>query len=134
MGILDIFRNKKSKHNIYCKFNFDKAPELLDVYNEYKELRLKATSLSMKDVKNKKYEKAAAARDEFGKTVFAKMIWDKFNPISPTLYNGDTEEYEEWVKVFDKDFDELTDIQKYFLIGLVERDYIYELPKEYYKN
>ena len=38
MGLFDIFKNKKTKHNIYCEFNFDKAPELLDIYNEYKDV------------------------------------------------------------------------------------------------
>ena len=134
MGLFDIFKKGKSNVEIYCKFNFDKAPELLETYREYKNLRLKATSLSMKDTKNNKYDKAATARDEYGRNVFAKMIWDKFSPIAPTLYNGDKEVYVEWVEVFDKDFEELTDTQKYFLVGLIEKDYIYELPKEYYKG
>ena len=134
MGLFDIFKKGKANVEIYCKFNFDKAPELLESYREYKTLRLKATSLSMKDTKNSKYDNAATARDEYGRNVFAKMIWDKFSPIAPTLYNGDKEVYVEWVEVFDKDFEELTDTQKYFLVGLIEKDYIYELPKEYYKD
>ena len=76
MGLLDIFK-KKTKNEIYCKFDFTKAPELLETYREYKSLRLKATELSMKDTKNNKYENVATARDEFGRNVFAKKIWDR---------------------------------------------------------
>ena len=68
------------------------------------ELRLKTTSLSRKDVKNNKYEKAAEIRDNYAQNVVAKEIWNIFNPISPTLYNADKDEYIDWEKLFDKNF------------------------------
>ncbi len=134
MGIFDIFKKKKVRMDIPYKFKFDKVPELLEIYKEYRELQLKATSLSRKDVKNDKYEKAAEVRDTYGQNVVAKEIWNIFNPISPTLYNADKDEYIDWEKLFDKNFEQLSVKQKRYLIGLIEGDYVYELPKEYYNN
>ena len=134
MGIFDIFKKKKVRVDILSKFNFKKAPTLLEIYKEYMELRLKTTSLSRKDVKNNKYEKAAEIRDNYAQNVVAKEIWNIFNPISPTLYNADKDEYIDWEKLFDKNFEQLSVKQRRYLIGLIEGDYIYELPKEYYNN
>ena len=93
MGLFNIFKKKKVKTGIFYTFNFEKFPELLEIYTEYRKLKSKATSLSMKDVKNDKYEKAAAMRDNYGQNVVAKEIWNIFNSISPTLYNSDKDEY-----------------------------------------
>ncbi len=134
MGLFNIFKKKKVKTGIFYTFNFEKFPELLEIYTEYRKLKSKATSLSMKDVKNDKYEKAAAMRDNYGQNVVAKEIWNIFNSISPTLYNSDKDEYVEWKKLFDKNFEDLSVIQKYYLVGLIERNYIYELPKKYYND
>jgi hypothetical protein len=62
------------------------------------------------------------------------MIYDIFNPLCPILKNADQEVFIEWNKVFDKPFEQMTDKQKRYLVGLVEGDYIYELPLEYYNN
>ena len=134
MGIFDIFKKKKANIDINCRFNFNKTPELLESYKQYRTFKLKATSLSRKDVKNEVYEEAAKMRDDYGRNVLAKEIWDIFSPKTPTLYNADTEEYIDWEKLFNTNFDQLSEKQKDFLVGLIEGNYIYELPKKYYND
>ena len=73
-------------------------------------------------------------RDDYGRNVLAKEIWDIFSPKTPTLYNADTEEYIDWEKLFNTNFDQLSEKQKDFLVGLIEGNYIYELPKKYYND
>ena len=134
MGIFDIFKKKEANIDINCRFNFNKAPELLESYKRYRTFKLKATSLSRKDVKSEVYEEAAKMRDDYGRNVLAKEIWDIFSPKTPTLYNADTEEYIDWEKLFNTNFDQLSEKQKDFLVGLIEGNYIYELPKKYYND
>ena len=116
------------------KFKFERFPNILPFFKEYMDLKRKATAWSMKDSARagKKYEEAAKKRDEYGETVLAKVIYDTFDPISPILTNSDDDILVEWKKVFDKPFDQLTNYQKEDLIGLIERNYIYELPVDYY--
>ena len=134
MGIFDIFKKKKANIDINCRFNFNKTPELLESYKQYRTFKLKATSLSRKDVKSEVYEEAAKMRDDYGRNVLAKEIWDIFSSKTPTLYNADTEEYIDWEKLFNTNFDQLSEKQKDFLVGLIEGNYIYELPKKYYND
>ena len=135
MGLFDFFKKKKgAKYNNY-EFNFSKAPQLLEIYGEYKKHKNSASSSANKESSKKgEYEKASKKRDDFGRNTFAKAIWEIFNPIAPTLYNSDKEENVSWNEVFSETFEELSTRQKDFLVGLIERNYIYELPKEYYNN
>ena len=134
MGIFDIFKRKKIKFDSSYKFDFNKAPSLLDVYKKFREISKTASSLGEKTASKEKYENACRERDSFGDNVLAKEVWNFFNPISPTLYNADKEENEKWNKVFDKPFQDLSTVQRRFLVGLIERNYIYELPNKYYNK
>ena len=49
-------------------------------------------------MKKDKSEKDASILDVYGQNVLAKGIWNIFNPILPTLYNLDKDEYVEWEK------------------------------------
>lgn len=122
--------------DIPSKFKFELFPDLLPVYKEYRKLRLKATSLSRKDFAKaaKKYEEAALKRDNYACNVLSKMIYDIFNPLCPTLKNADQEVFVKWNDIFNCSFEQMTVKQKRYLVGLVEGDYIYELPLEYYNN
>lgn len=120
--------------NMPYKFKFERFPHILPLFKEYMDLKRKATALSMKDSARagKKYEEAAKKRDEYGKNVLAKVIYDTFNPISPILTNSDDEIQVDWKKIFNEPFDQMSDYQKKYLVGLIERNYIYELPVDYY--
>ena len=117
------------------RFNFEFYPKLLKIYKEYSSLRLKATDLSRKEAARfaKKYQEAADKRDAFARDVVAKEIYEIFNPLQPMLTNADKQVNVQWVAVFDKPFDQLTDRQKYCLVGLVDGNYVYELPIKYSK-
>ena len=135
MGLFDIFKKKdKPMQDIPYRFNFDKAPDLLEVYKAYRSLKLEAVALSRKNSSNAKYENACAKRDNYAQNVLAKLAWDIFNPLAPTLHNADKDEYVDWNKLFDKTFEELSTEQKKYLVGLIEGDYIYELPNKYYND
>ena len=55
MGFFDIFKKKdKPIQDIPYRFNFDKAPELLEVYKEYRSLKLEAVALSRKNSSNER--------------------------------------------------------------------------------
>ena len=48
------------------------------------------------------------------------------------LHNADNDSYVKWVDHFGKSFTELDDDLKDDLVGLVDGDFIYELPLSYY--
>ena len=132
--IFNIFKKKPAKNikykGLFYKFDFEKFPQLLESYNKYREL----ISYASKNLENKKYEEASKKRDEYGDNIFAKEVWDVFNPIAPELWNADKEKSAKWNEVFDKPFEELSVLQRRFLVGLIRKDYVYELPKEYYNE
>ena len=66
--------------------------------------------------------------------MFLQNLFGIFNPLVPTLHNADKDEYVDWNKLFDKTFEELSAKQKKYLVGLIEGDYIYVLPNDYYNN
>jgi len=134
MGIFDIFKKKKQIKERY-EFNFNKFPELLEVYKEYRILELNATKYSMNDSANStnKYKKASAISKQYANTVLAKAIYNIFNEIKPTLHKRRGEEgFYKWEEVFDKPFDQLNENQLKCLVGLIYRKFVYELPQEYY--
>ena len=118
------------------KFKFELYSSLLPIYKEYMQLRLKATALSRKDSERagKKYLEAAEKRDAFARDVVAKAVYDIFSPLHPSLLNADKEMTVTWETVFDGEFDQMSNKQKYYLVGLIEGDYVYELPSEYYND
>lgn len=52
--------------------------------------------------------------------------------LKPLLHNADNDSYVKWVDHFGKSFTELDDDLKDDLVGLVDGDFIYELPLSYY--
>lgn len=119
------------------RFNFKKYPNLLEMYELYRKLRLKATEYSMKNSASagEKMMKANAESDNYGYNIFAKAIYDTFAPIKPKLHKRRGESaYFQWKEVFDKPFEELDINQRKCLVGLIEGKFVYELPLKYYND
>ena len=60
------------------RFNFKKYPELLELYEVYRKLELKATGYSMKDSKRagEQLTKANQKSSEYAYSILAKAIYD----------------------------------------------------------
>ena len=119
------------------RFNFKKYPELLELYEVYRKLELKATGYSMKDSKRagEQLTKANQKSSEYAYSILAKAIYDVFAPIKPKLHKRRGESaYFQWDEVFDKPFEELDINHRKCLVGLIEGKFVYELPLSYYND
>ena len=113
-------------------FNFKKCPELLKVAKKYFALDAKALKLSVKD--SSKYGKSSDALREYEKEVFAKAIFETFKIVKPKLHNRMKGGDFEWDEVFADSYEKLDWKQIRCLSGLISRNFVYELPDEYYNN
>ena len=125
------------KIRISSPFDFEKYPELFFEYLNYKNAVSKIYKLSVMDgngldVANKYIE--ADKKRESKQKLLAKIVFEVFNPIAPTIENADNDfEKTNWIDVFkNKNFESLDKYQISVLIGLIECNYIYVLPKNYY--
>ena len=118
------------------RFNFQKYPELLKLYQEYREMRMKVVKTSMKETKNTSQQLRASIskKKEFSRNILAKAIYDVFSKVSPLLHNVDKDTYVEWNHHFKGSFEELDNDMRDDLVGLLDGNFIYELPLEYYNS
>lgn len=126
----------RKKYNKY-RFKFEKYPELLEMYEVYRKLELKATGYSMGNSARagELLEKANQKSSEYGYNILAKAIYDTFASIKPKLHKRRGESaYFQWDEVFDKPFEELDINQRKCLVGLIEGKFVYELPLKYYND
>lgn len=116
------------------RFNFQQYPQLLTMYEEYRKIRMRVVKYSMKNSANagNKLVDSISQHREYGRTVLAKAIYEVFDSIKPLLHNTDENSYVEWDKHFGKNFEELDNDLKDDLVGLLDGDFIYELPSSYY--
>lgn len=117
------------------RFNFIQYPDLLEMYEVYRKLKLKATGYSMHDSEsaNRKRIKTNEKNSDYAYTIFAKAIYDTFAPLKPMLHQRRRESlYLRWDEVFNKPFEELDINQRKCLVGLLDGDFVYELPLSYY--
>ncbi|MDE6105309.1 MAG: hypothetical protein K2G38_06500 [Clostridia bacterium] len=111
-------------------------PNLLKMHKKYRKMRAVVIRYSVKtsvDAGNK-MDKACNDLDAYVRTEYSKAVYDIFNPIKPNLLNRRRGGEFLWDEVFDKPFEELTYEQKDYLVGLIEHDFVYELPPEYYET
>ena len=137
-------------------FIFKNFPTLQNAHNTYKKL-VDATYKA-----NIKYEKSGKevakvawtnASDEVKKyeiNVYSKLIFDALKSLRPEIVNSQPKNYvlnpttmeyevvseskpvETWENTFGNDFDKLSETLKSQLVGMIEEDGRYRLPKEYY--
>lgn len=115
-----------------CNFNFEGFHKLKQGYKKYRTLVNKLYKLSVKD--SDAYPKASEALREYAYGEFALMIYEVMSPLKPVLKNRKYKTEEPWDEVFDKPFSQLDLSQKKYLVGLIEGDFLYELPSEYYND
>lgn len=128
---------KQNKEYIFNNFNFEKYPNLLPLYDKYHKLGLQVVKYSMKDTNQSADNmiKIKKEKDEFARTVFAEAIYEVFNKEKPLIYNVDEKYSIKWDEHFNnKSFSELDNDLRDDLVGLIDRNFIYELPKKYYKK
>lgn len=119
------------------KFKFDKFPKLLEMFEIHEKLNLNAVKYSMKEsiIGQKKYIIAEKKYQDFSLNNMAKAVYDTFCNIKPLLHQRRGEDcYLKWDEVFDRPFDELDVSQRKYLVGLLRRKFVYELPDDYYND
>lgn len=141
MGFFDIFKKKdksiKTKKVARYKFNFEKYPDLVPLYVTYRNMRKQVVKHSMKDtnISAKNMIDIKKEKDNYSRTVLARAIYEIFNKEKPLLYNADEKFSLKWDEHFrNKSFEELDNDLRDDLVGLIDGNFIYELPNEYYKN
>lgn len=118
------------------RFNFKNHPELLKLYEKYRKMRMRVVKYSTKNSASagNKLVNAISQHQEYGRTVLARAVYELFDPIKPLLHNADNDSYVDWDKHFGKKFEELDDDLKDDLVGLIDGDFIYELPLKFYND
>lgn len=115
-----------------CSFNFKRFPKLKQGYKKYDALVTKSYKLSRKDADS--YEKVSEELREYAYGEFAHMIYDELAPLKPLLKNRRQGGEFSWDEVFGKSFSELDVNQRKCLVGLIEGDFVYILPSEFYTD
>ena len=84
------------------RFNFTKYPDLLEKYQVYRKLELKATGYSMKNSKRagEQLTKANQKSSEYAYSILAKAVYEIFTSIKPKLHKRHTDEYMPWDEVY----------------------------------
>ena len=119
-------------------FKFEKYPEIKKVHQVYNKLSNATYKAEFR------YEKSGNQKDNeaWGKSiesarpnyeVYSQTVFDAFSGVKPKLFNIRTEKYEKWDEVItSSDFSKLSENEKKTLFGIVERQFLYRLPPEYY--
>ena len=114
-------------------FNFTNYPDILDKYKRYTRLYNIFLKACNKDANN--IEECEARMDEYMCNVLAKSIYDTLVKEKPNVlvhFGKEKGLEKKWEEVFPKNFDNLDKEQRLCLCGLVDGNYNYILPKEYY--
>ncbi len=116
------------------RFNFQNYPELKKLYQKYREMRLGVVKISMKETNKtgQKLRQSISEKKEFSRTILAKSVYDIFSKIQPLLHNVDDDTYVEWANHFNGDFETFNEDLRDDLVGLIDGNFIYELPLQYY--
>ncbi len=114
-------------------FNFTNYPEILDKYKRYTRLYNKFFNACEKNADN--IEECEARMDEYMCNELAKTIYNTIGKEKPSVlvhFGKEKGLAKKWDEVFPKNFDNLDKEQRMCLCGLVDGNYNYILPKEYY--
>lgn len=103
--------------------------ELRNCHIEYLKL-LEQWDIALKKVNNanffnkrklqKEYENAGKIFNEFSRNVYAKVIYDTYSKIKPSLKRIKTGEHYSWDNVFKSSFEELDSLDRSILVSLLE--------------
>lgn len=112
-------------------FKLNLYPEIKKSYSKLVKLRNKLLSASLKNGEN-----ATKLREEINaleRGEISELIFKTFCKKVKFVFH-EVEGKKEWDKVFGQDFAKLTDGQKEELTGLIDGDFIYRLPREFYND
>ena len=121
-------------------FKFEKYPKILEAHKIEMKNEKKMYSASRK-YENSNYDnelkasfdKIFAEMEDFSYNVYAKVIFEEFNPIKPLLrYVWEKDKYIKWEELIGNDFEKCTENQRKTLVNMIEQDRPYQLPDEYY--
>lgn len=115
---------------IYSTFKFDNYPEILKEYKKIVSLRNKLMKISM----GKQGDALLVHKEieEYESGHISKLIFDTFNKSVKYIYH-EQKGKKLWSEVFGDNYDILTKEQKEDLTGLIDGDFVYRLPQEYYE-
>lgn len=111
-------------------FKFDNYPELLKEYKKLASLRNKLLTVSMS--KNGDTTKPYANVNDYIANNISKTVFDLFNGKIKYIYHENDGKVE-WSSVFSDKYEDLDFAQKKYLTGLIDGDFVYRLPQEYYE-
>ena len=121
----------KKEIKVKTKFNFEKYPEMKELYLSYKQSKNRAIHLNHESSKVEDYKQECAKRDELFEKL-SKSVYETFNEQKPDLINKKTNEKVKWEALFDVDFEKLTYKQKDTIIRLLDANpYKFENDKLY---
>ncbi len=112
-------------------FRLSEYPEIKKCYADLVKLRNKLLNTSLK-----KGENATKLREEINlmeRGKLSEIVFNTFCNKVKYIYH-EVEGKKEWNRVFGQDFTKLSDGQKEELTGLIDGDFIYRLPPEYYND
>ena len=117
-------------------FKYELYPHLEKMHKKYRKMRLAIVRYSKRNSESagKKLDQTTVDLEDYARSEYSKAVYDIFAPLKPMLHDSDHNKYATWDEVFDKPFAELNELQKRYLVGLIEHDFTFELPKEYYNN
>ncbi len=117
-------------------FRYDLYPQLEKMHKKYRRMRLALVKCSMSNSESvwEKGNRTYGELNRYAWTEYAEAVYEIFEPLKPRLHNRRRGGDFAWEEVFDKPFAELTDEKRGYLVGLIEHDFVYELPPEYYED
>lgn len=124
----NIKKDNKTRKKEQHKFKFNKYPELLEKYNQFKIWNSK----KFKSYENMNDKKLMSKEIDESFESLACAIFNIFNKIKPDLIIKKTGEKIKWQDIINKPFEELSYKEKLILVRLLDRLYKYVLPDNYY--
>lgn len=109
-------------------FDFDKYPELEKLYKEYTKLSKKLLKSSMGKGDGVDYYELVRNME---KGEFSRLIFNTFHGKVKNVYH-EFDGIKTWEEVFGDDYDLLDDMKKRCLVLLLDGNFVYRLPDEYY--
>ncbi len=116
-------------------FKFDEYPELKKAHEEYARRRDEIYKIddASDDPDDPQYWNLRKIQDNFKFNIYAKAVFDAFNPIKPVLRDvWEKNKPCTWEEIIGDNFDECDEDKRGLLFGMVEEEDPYILPAEYY--
>lgn len=119
-------------------FKFDKYPEIKKAHEISNDFDMKsykrefAYEKSDSDKARAKWAKSIRNEEAFNEQVYANIVFDIFSKIKPNLTIVKTGKKVSWNECYGDIFENLNRDQRKTLFMLIEDEYPYRLPDEYY--